>query len=150
MIVEEQRMPIFDLGTDEVVGGVPVDGEDRGFFHHEAFGLSEGSHALGDIGGVLGIFEKSFVFFRTPSGVVVSTAGDPHFEEGGGVEVVANPAAGGEVEIGIVLFLKVSGPFALDDADFDAEVLIPHGLKGFGFAAAGLGVGGKDGDVGEV
>ena len=142
MVVEEEGIPVFDLGADEVVGGVPVDGHDGGVVEEDGFGFGEGLHAGGDVGGVFGTAQEGFEFFGAPSGVVVAVAFGPHFQEGGGVEVVTDPAADTEIEIGVVLLLLIGGPLALDDAAVDAEMLFPHRLQGFRFAAAGVLVGG--------
>lgn len=147
MVVKEERGPVFDFGADEVVGGVPVNGHDGGFFEENGFGLRKNGHALVDVGGVFCLVEEFFEFGRGPSGVIVAVAAGPHFEESGRVEVVADPACGREIVICGVLFLEVIGPFALHDADFDAEVLLPHRLQGFGFAPAGIGVRREETDV---
>ena len=142
-------MPSLDIGAMEIVEAVPADGEDGLLVHQQRFGAAHGGEARGGVGGVCRLAEQVLVDVAVPAAVVVAAAPGPEVEEGGGVEVVADPAGMGDVVVQVLLGGDVGAPVLVLDVDQDAEVLLPHGLDGFGRGAGG-GAGDQDRIAGEA
>ena len=73
---------------------------------------------------------------------VVGAADDAHVREGGRVQVVADPAGAGDVEVvGVGAGVEEGVPLLVDEGDVDAQVVLPlllHALGDLLVAVAGV------------
>ena len=144
MVIEQERIPAFQIRVEEVISGVPVYRKNGAFLEKEAFGLGQQGVAFGWVTGLGGIAENVLKLCVMPAGTIVSAIFHPHVEEGQRVHIVAYPTPGGKIVILVEHRSDVGGPLHLLDLDGGPKVFLPHSLQGFGRHLGGLFVGGEE------